>query len=152
MTTTQMTTSRIAEAAFTTPATEATQAWRSHTAKFTVHWGRSGAVVAADGEIDAANAAPFADYVRRCADCCEWLILDLAGLAFIGTVGFSALQSLSARCATARTRLTVIPSPAVSSLLRICDPQSRLPLVPSLADALADVQKSGRPLRAVPRI
>ncbi|AEF37049.1 anti-sigma-factor antagonist [Mycolicibacter sinensis] len=106
-------------------------------------------MVAADGEIDAANAAPFADYARRCADCCEWLILDLAELAFIGTVGFTALQSVSARCAAAQTRLMVVPSPAVTSVLRICDPQSRLPLVPSLADALADVQKSGRPLRAV---
>lgn len=144
-----MTTSRITETAFATPATESTQSWRSHTAKFTIHWGRSGAVVAADGEIDAANAEPFADYARRCADCCEWLILDLAELAFIGTVGFTALQSVSARCAAAQTRLMVVPSPAVTSVLRICDPQSRLPLVRSLADALADVQKSGRPLRAV---
>lgn len=147
MTTTNMTGN--SGTAFATPATEATQAWRSHTAKFTVHWGRCGAVVAADGEIDAANAAPFADYARRCADCCEWLILDLAALTFIGTVGFTALQSISARCCAARTRLMVIPSPALSSVLRICDPQSRLPLVGSLTDALADVQKSGRPLRAV---
>ncbi|GFG68552.1 STAS domain-containing protein [Mycolicibacter senuensis] len=144
-----MTTSRITDTAFATPATEATQAWRSHTAIFTIHWGRSGAVVAADGEIDAANAGPFADYARRCADCCEWLVLDLAELTFIGTVGFTALQSVSARCAAAQTQLMVIPSPAVTSVLRICDPQSRLPLVSSLADALADVQKSGRPLRAV---
>lgn len=144
-----MTTSKITEAAFATPATEATQAWRNHTAKFTVHWGRAGAVVAADGEIDAANASPFADYARRCADCCEWLVLDLAELTFIGTVGFTALQSIGARCAAAQTRLMVIPSPAVNSVVRICDPQSRLPLVASLADALADVQKSGRPLRAV---
>ncbi|WP_065019128.1 MULTISPECIES: STAS domain-containing protein [Mycolicibacter] len=150
-----MTSSKISPAsgtAFATPATEATQAWRNHTAKFTVHWGRAGAVVAADGEIDAANASPFADYARRCADCCEWLILDLADLSFIGTVGFTALQSISARCAAARTRLRVIPSPAVSAVLRICDPQARLPLVASLADALDDVQKSGRPLRAVPPI
>lgn len=147
-----MTTSRITETsgtAFATPATEATQAWRNHTAKFTVHWGRAGAVVAADGEIDAANAGPFADYARRCADCCEWLILDLAGLTFIGTVGFTALQSISAQCAATRTRLMVIPGPAVSTVLRICDPQSRLPLLASLSDALADVQRSGRPLRAV---
>lgn len=144
-----MTTSRITDTAFATPATEATQAWRSHTAIFTIHWGRSGAVVAADGEIDAANAGPFADYARRCADCCEWLVLDLAELTFIGTVGFTALQSVSARCTAAQTQLMVIPSPAVTSVLRICDPQSRLPLVSSLADALADVQKSGRPLRAV---
>ena len=145
-----MSTHRITEFAFATPATEATHAWRNHTARFTVHWGRAGAVIAADGEIDAANADPFADYARRCADCCEWLILDLSELTFIGTGGFSALQSVSARCASARTQFLVIPSLAVSTVLRICDAESRLPVVGSLADALADVQKSGRLLRAVP--
>lgn len=145
-----MTTSKITQNAFATPATEATQAWRNHTARFTVHWGRSGAVVAANGEIDAANAGRFADDAQRCADCCEWLIVDLSELTFIGTAGFSALKAISARCATTQTRLMVIPSPALTPVLRICDPQSRLPLVESLADALADVQRSGRPLRLVP--
>lgn len=145
-----MMTSKITQTAFATPATEATQAWRNHTAKFTVHWGRSGAVVAASGEIDAANAGPFADDAKRCADCCEWLILDLSELTFIGTVGFSAIQAINARCSSTRTRLMVIPSPALNPVLRICDPQSRLPLVASLDAALADVQRSGRPLRLVP--
>ena len=145
-----MTTSKISETTFVTPATEATQAWRNHTARFTVHWGRAGAVVAADGEIDAVNAGPFADYAKRCADCCEWLILDLSELTFLGTVGFSALQSINAQCNTAQTRLMVMASAAVSTVLRICDPESRLPLAGSLAEALADVQASGRLLRAVP--
>lgn len=142
--------SKNTQSAFATPATEATQVWRNHTAKFTVHWGRTGAVVTVNGEIDAANAGPFADHAKRCADCCEWLILDLSELTFIGTDGFSALQSVSAQCAGARTQLTMVPSPALRTVLRICDPQSRLPLVESLAHALADVQRSGRPLHLVP--
>lgn len=145
-----MTSSKITQNAFATPATEAIQAWRSHTARFTVHWGRAGAVVATHGEIDAANAAQFADYAKHCADFCEWLVLDFSALTFIGTVGFSALQSINAQCAQTQTQLTVIPSPALSTVLRICDPESRLPLVGSLAEALADVQKTGRPLRVVP--
>lgn len=145
-----MTISKIAQSAFATPATEATQVWRNHTARFTVHWGRTGAVVAVCGEIDAANASPFADYAKRCADCCEWLVVDLSELTFIGTAGFSALQSIRAQCCTAQTKLEVVPSPALSTLLRICDPHSRLPLAGSLADALAEVQRSGRPLRLVP--
>lgn len=144
-----MNTSTMHDSGFAAPATEATQSWQDHTAKFTVHWGRAGAVLAADGEIDAANASPFADYAGRCADCCEWLVLDLSALTFIGTVGFSALQSITAQCARARIHLRVIPSVALSTLLRICDPESNLPLASSLATALADVQKSGRPLHAV---
>ncbi|MEB3048759.1 STAS domain-containing protein [Mycolicibacter sp. MYC123] len=144
-----MTTNKISDNAFATPASEATHAWQSHTADFTVHWGRTGAVLAANGEIDAANAGPFADYVKRCSDCCEWLILDLSALAFIGTVGFSALQAINARCAKGRIQLMVIPGLALTTVLRICDPDGRLPLVKSLEDALAAVQKSGRPLHAV---
>ena len=50
-----MTNRKTMQTAFATPATEATQVWRSHTAKFTVHWGRSGAVVAVNGEIGRAS-------------------------------------------------------------------------------------------------
>lgn len=144
-----MTTGKISGNAFTAPATEAAHAWQSHTANFTVHWGRTGAVMAANGEIDAANAGPFADYVKRCADCCDWLILDLSALAFIGTVGFSALQSINARCTKAQVQLMVIPGLALTTVLRICDPAARLPLIDTLEAALTAVQKSGRPLQAV---
>lgn len=127
------------------------QSWESHTVKCTVHWGRAGAVLAAEGEIDAVNANSFADYVRRCADCCEWLILDLSRLTFLGVSGFSALQSINARCAKSQLDWVMVPGPAVATLLRVCDPQSRLPLAESLTAALATVQKSSRRLlRSVP--
>lgn len=120
--------------------------WVNHTVTCTVHWGRSGAVIAADGEIDAANAHAFADYVRRCADCCEWLILDLSRLTFLGTAGFSALQSINARCAKSQMYWVLVPGRAVSALLRVCDRQSRLPLAESLTAALSTVQRSSRRL------
>lgn len=120
-----------------------------HTARFTVHWGRSGAVIAASGEIDAANAKPLAEYVQRCAERCEWLVLDLSDLEFIGTAGFSALQAISARCARASICWTVVPGLAVSTLLRVCDPESRLPIAGSLTTALADVQDPRPALRPV---
>lgn len=144
-----MTGSRITQNAFTTPVTDVTQTWQSHAAKFTVHWGRAGAVVTASGEIDAANAGPFAHQIKQCADCCEWLVLDLSALTFIGTLGCAALHSISAQCAREQMSLMVIPGLPVSTVLRICDPESRVPLAGSLAIALANVQKSGRPLRAV---
>lgn len=123
---------------------------RRSTARFTVHWGRSGAVIAANGEIDAANAKPLAEYVQRCADRCEWLVLDLSDLEFIGTAGFSALQAISARCTQASICWTMVPGLAVSTLLRVCDPESRLPIAESLTTALADVQDPRPLLRPVP--
>jgi anti-anti-sigma factor len=106
-------------------------------------------VIAATGEIDAANAKPLADYVQRCAQRCEWLVLDLSDLEFIGTAGFSALQAISAQCAQISVCWTVVPGLAVSTLLRVCDPESRLPIADSLTTALADVQDPRPALRPV---
>lgn len=127
------------------------QTWQKHTARFTVHWGRSGAVIAANGEIDAANARQLADYVHRCAERCEWLVLDLSDLEFIGTAGFSALQAVNAQCTKASICWTVVPGLAVLTLLRVCDPESHVPIAESLTTALANVQNPRPVLRPVPQ-
>jgi anti-anti-sigma factor len=92
------------------------------------------------GELDASNAGQLADYVQHCATCCEWLVLDLNGLEFIGTAGFSVLKAITDRCADALIHCTTVPGPAVTRLLRICDPGNALPTTASVADAVADVQ------------
>lgn len=111
--------------------------WQSHTARSVTRWGRSGAVISVAGELDAANAAQLGDYVQRCATHCEWLILDLADLEFIGTAGFSALQSINVGCTTTKVYWTMVPGAAVSRLLRVCDPDGALPTAESVAAMLA---------------
>jgi anti-anti-sigma factor len=127
------------------------QARESHTARFDAHRGRSGAVITVAGEVDAANADPLAEYVNRCTDYCEWLVLDLTGLDFIGTAALTALHTIKHRCAAAEVSWTLVPSPAVSKVLRFCEPDSALPTDESLTDALATVQNRRRPLRVVAR-
>jgi anti-anti-sigma factor len=102
--------------------------WENHTARFTAEWGPSSVVITARGELDASNANHLADYVQRCAAHSRSIILDLSGLEFFGTAGFSALHTINVRCAGADLRWTVVPSKAVSRLLRICDPDNTLPL------------------------
>lgn len=137
--------------AYAPPATEGIQMWRSRTAKFTVHWGRSGAVITVRGEIDAANATAFAQHTERLVQRCEWLVIDLSELEFIGIEGFSALQEINTACTNIRAEIKVIPGPALRAVSRICDPYARLPLADSLTEALAEVQQPGRPpLRLVP--
>lgn len=114
--------------------------WESHTARSVIRWGCSGAVISVDGELDAANAGELADYVRRCAAHCEWLVLDLNDLEFIGTAGFSALKAITDRCADTTVQCTLVPGAAVTRLLRICDPANALPTTASVDDALAGVQ------------
>src|ERR1700760_1188020 len=95
--------------------------WENHTARFTAEWGPSSVVITAHGELDASNANQLADYVQRCAAHTKSVIVNLSGLEFFGTAGFSALHTINVRCAGAGVRWAVVPSKAVSRLLRICD-------------------------------
>ncbi|HTM85031.1 MAG TPA: STAS domain-containing protein [Mycobacterium sp.] len=120
---------------------DAQTAWASPTAQARARWGRSGTAITVCGEVDAANADQLGDYVRRWVGRCEWLVLDFSGVAFMGTAGFRALQKIQAH-ARGRVHWALVPSPAVSRLLRICDPESVLPTAASMPDALARVPDS----------
>jgi anti-anti-sigma factor len=127
------------------------QLWESGTARFAARWGRSGGVIAVHGEIDAANADRFADQLGRCATCCEWLVLDLTDLEFMGTAGFSALQAINARFAKTKVYWVLVPGAAVSRLLNVCDPDSALPMSESVATGLSTVQDPRRLLHLAPQ-
>jgi anti-anti-sigma factor len=102
-------------------------------------------VITAHGEVDAANAQAFVDYALRHAAHTDRLVLDLTGVDFFGTAGFSALHTLNVRCAAEKIEWALAPSAAVTRLLRICDPDSALPICTSVETALSAVQ--GEPRR-----
>ena len=117
-----------------------------HTAHFATRWLQpSVAVITAHGELDAANAQEFVDYALRHAAHTDRLVLDLTGVDFFGTAGFSALHSVNVRCAGEMIEWALAPSSAVTRLLRICDPDSALPICNSVDTALSAVQ--GEPRR-----
>ena len=124
-----------------------------HTAHFATRWLQpSMAVITAHGELDAANAQPFVDYALRHAPHIDRLVLDLTGVDFFGTAGFSALHTLNVRCAAEKIEWAMAPSPAVSRLMRICDPDSTLPICDGVDAALAAVQgEPRRLLQLVPK-
>jgi anti-anti-sigma factor len=122
------------------------QEWQHcRTAQFTARWEPSGTVITVDGELDAANADQLTAYVQHSTNRCRRVILDLRGLTFIGTAGFSSLHRINVVCSGARVEWTMVPGPAVSRLLRLCDPDGTLPvttpsqepLVPEVRDELA---------------
>jgi anti-anti-sigma factor len=122
-------------------------AFTSHTAHFATRWPTpSIAIVTAHGEIDAANAMDFVDYVLRDADRTNGLVVDLAGIKFFGSAGFSALDTLNERCAAYGITWAIAPSKAVSRLLRICDPDTRLPVHQGLDSAIGAVTDEPRAL------
>lgn len=112
--------------------------WENHTARFTAEWGPLTVVISAHGELDASNAAQLADYVRRCVAPPKSVIVNLSDVEFFGTAGFSALHTINVRCASVGVSWAVVPSKAVTRLLRICDPDHALPLAESILDSVDD--------------
>ncbi len=118
-----------------------------HAATFAIRWLQpSVAVVTARGELDASNAQEFVDYALSHAERTERMALDLSEVDFFGTAGFSALHTLNVRCAGAGVEWVLVPSRAVSRLLRICDPDSALPMATTLPAALVRLRAEQRRL------
>jgi anti-anti-sigma factor len=101
-------------------------------------------IITAHGELDAANAQEFVTYSQRHADAVRRLVLDLKGVEFFGTAGFSALHTLNARCAAIGADWAMMPSKAVTRLLGICDPGATLPVAPTIEAALAVIHGEPR--------
>jgi anti-anti-sigma factor len=125
----------------------------SHMAHFATRWLQPNtAVITAHGEIDAANAQDFVDYALRHGDRTDRLVVDMSGVDFFGTSGFSALHTLNVRCAGEAITWASVPSASVTRLLRICDPDSTLPFYSGIDTALSAVQgEPPRLLQLVPQ-
>jgi anti-anti-sigma factor len=115
------------------------QSWqKSRTAQFTTRLGSAATVITAHGELDAANAGQLTDYVERSSRHSQRLTLDLRGLEFFGTAGFSALHRINVACSAAGIQWALVPGPAVCRVLRICDPDGTLPTSTSLVELLTE--------------
>jgi anti-anti-sigma factor len=95
------------------------------------------AVISTSGHIDASNADTLTEYTLRHLRGCRGLIIDLSGVDFFGTDGFSALHRISVCCAHPGIAWAVVPSKAVSRVLRIVDPQGLLRAASTVEAALA---------------
>lgn len=132
------------------------QSWQlSRTAQFSARRSRGCTVITVDGELDAANADQLAAYVQRSIMSSRRVILDLRGLEFIGTAGFSALHRINVACSRTQVRWAMVSSPAVSRLLRVCDPDGTLPVTNPRAEPLLRARRtegedSGPLLQLVP--
>ena len=94
------------------------------------------ALHAVEGQIDARNATELSDFVDHNLGSAKRLILDLRGLTFFGTAGFSVLHRINVACSQHDVNLVVLPGDEVNRLLRICDPAGGLPVARSLQGAI----------------
>src|ERR1700730_7377203 len=122
------------------------QPWEGRAALLTSRRLKSSvAVIRAQGGIDASNADTLTEYTLGHLMRCRGLILDLRDLDFFGTEGFSALHRVAVCCANPGIGWAVVPSGAVSRVLRIGDPQGLLPAASTVDAAMAIIQ--GQPHR-----
>jgi anti-anti-sigma factor len=130
------------------------QSWqRSGAAEFTVRPGPSATVISAHGELDAANANQLTVFVEGCVRHSSPVIVDLRGLDFFGTAGFSALHRINVVCSGAGVHWLLVAGRAVYRVLRICDPDGTLPTTTSLPDFMSEagIQESRPLLQLVPQ-
>ncbi|MGH3675232.1 MAG: STAS domain-containing protein, partial [Mycobacterium sp.] len=93
-------------------------------------------VVEVRGAVDACNAQRLSDYAADLASAGRRLIVDLYGVDFFGRDGVRAMVKLAEKCQQIGVRWLLVPSEAVSRLLRSTDDTYRLPTAASLNDAL----------------
>jgi anti-anti-sigma factor len=129
------------------------QPWESHTTRLAHRRLRSSVTaISAHGHVDASNADTLTEYTLGHLMRCRGLILDLRGLDFFGTEGFSALHRVSVCCARAGIAWAVVSGEAVTQVLRIGDPQGWLPAASTVEAAMAIIQdqphRPPRPSRA----
>lgn len=94
-------------------------------------------LVAAVGEIDAANSAEFFGFIEDHTAGYQQLVLDLSRLAFFGTDGFSALHTINVRCSRRGVEWVLVPGPEVTRVLQLCDPDGELATAGNIVSAVA---------------
>ena len=94
-------------------------------------------LVAADGEVDASNSAALLSYVEKHVGDYDQLVLDLSKLTFFATDGYSALHSIDVRCSRRGIDWVLVPSPEVTRVLRVCDPDGLFPTAGNIVSAVA---------------
>jgi anti-anti-sigma factor len=94
-------------------------------------------LVAALGEVDAANSGDLLAYVEQCVTGYQQVVIDLSKLSFFGTDGFSALHTLNVRCSRRGIDWVLVPGPEVARVLRVCDPEGLLTTAGNIVSAVA---------------
>ncbi|WP_085151938.1 STAS domain-containing protein [Mycolicibacterium confluentis] len=94
-------------------------------------------MITATGEIDTANARLFADHVMELAHGCSSVLLDLSGVTFLALDGMTALYAIRADLARTAVDWSLMPGPAVSRVLALCDPEGLVPTVDEAPERIA---------------
>jgi anti-anti-sigma regulatory factor len=83
------------------------------------------------GEVDTYNGKELAVALCDAAEAARHVTVDLSRLDFMGIDGVAALHAINARLVRSSTPWTIVPGPAVSRVLELCDPEGLIPVGPA---------------------
>ena len=106
-------------------------------------------LVGVRGDVDATNRHALGRFIERHTRVSKQLILDLTGVDFFGSQGFTALYYVSVQCARRDVDWIVAAGPPVLRILKICDPGGEIPLFGDLEAALARLEHVAKCRHAV---
>ena len=106
-------------------------------------------LIAAVGEVDAANSGDLLAFIREQAAGYRQLVLDLSRLDFFGTDGFSTLHTVNVCCSRSGVDWVTVPGPAVSRVLRVCDHDGALNTASNIVSAMAALARGPHTLLQV---
>jgi len=107
-------------------------------------------LVAVTGEVDATNRHELGRFVEHHTRVSKQLVLDLRGVDFFGSQGFTALHFISVQCARRDVDWMVVGNRNVLRILGICDPHGELPVVDDIAAGLARLDHVAKCRQAIP--
>lgn len=106
-------------------------------------------VVTIRGEIDACNADPIGEHIRRFIVGEDRVVLDMGGVTEFATAGISLLETFDDACRAEGVQWTLVASPAVTELVDdggFSDNYTVPEALHELADAIARRRRMTLPL------
>lgn len=103
--------------------------------------GSTTVLMALTGEVDAASAPVVFDRIQALLTRYHQLVLDLSGVAFFGTAGYSLLHRLDAFANRALRDWVLVSGPEVQRLLDVCDPEHAFPVASNIVSAVATLAR-----------
>lgn len=94
-------------------------------------------LISVRGDIDATNRQALGRFIHRHIRVSKQLILDLTGVDFFGSQGFTALYYVNVQCARRDVDWMIACGRTVLRVLRICDPDAELPITGDIGAAYA---------------
>jgi len=101
------------------------------------------------GDVDATNRHALGRFIQHHTRVSKQLLLDLSGVDFFGSQGFTSLYYVSTHCVRRDVDWMVVGSRTVLRILRICDPDGELPVVGDFKAALARLDHVAKARHAV---